>query len=86
MTINVYKTPSALLTKRIRVVVVGAGGTGSEMLDGLVKLNYAIIQLGHPGGLHVTLFDDDVVSRTNVARQRFFQGDEGESKALLTIH
>ena len=86
MSVETYHTPSRLLDSRVRVCLVGAGGTGSEMLDGLVKLHRAIVHLGHPGGLHVTLYDDDTVSQSNTVRQRYFEGDEGQNKALLSIH
>tara|TARA_R110001583_G_scaffold180558_5_gene337653 strand:- start:562 stop:1371 length:810 start_codon:yes stop_codon:yes gene_type:complete len=81
---DVYHTPSELIENRVRVCLVGAGGTGSEMLDGLIKIHYALIHLGHQG-LHVTVYDNDTVSATNVARQRFYPGDEGQSKSMLLV-
>ena len=43
-----------LLTREVRVTVIGAGGSGSQMLMGLAQLHTAMLALGHPGGLDVT--------------------------------
>jgi PRTRC genetic system ThiF family protein len=75
-----------LLNKVVNVVVVGAGGTGSALLPRLMQLNFAMKELGHPGGLHVTLYDDDTVSPANVGRQCFFPQDVGQYKATLIIN
>ena len=48
-----------LVNKQIHVALVGAGGSGSRMLENLVCLHRAMIALGHPRGLNVTLIDDD---------------------------
>ena len=47
--------PNELLTRQVRVVVVGCGGTGSAIAGGLPYLHQAMLAHGHPGGLHVTL-------------------------------
>lgn len=75
-----------LLTKPINVVLVGAGGTGSRMLENLVCLHRAMIALGHPHGLRVLLIDDDRVSEANVGRQAFYPCDVGSYKALTLIN
>lgn len=80
-----FTTPEHLLLDPIRLHLVGAGGTGSEMLDALARMDCALRGLGHPG-LHITLFDPDSVSETNLVRQRFLPGDEGQNKAVVLIH
>lgn len=75
-----------LLLKAIHVVVVGAGGTGSALLPRLMQLHFAMKELGHPGGLQVTVYDDDVVSPSNIGRQCFYPADVGQSKAVLLIN
>jgi PRTRC genetic system ThiF family protein len=75
-----------LLRETIKVVVVGAGGTGSALLPRLMQLHFAMKELGHPGGLHVTLYDDDIVSKANIGRQCFFPQDVGQYKATLIIN
>ncbi|MFC6522707.1 PRTRC system ThiF family protein [Undibacterium arcticum] len=75
-----------LLQQKVRVAVIGAGGTGSQVLNGLVRLHLALLAFGHPGGLDVTLWDDDQVSEANVGRQSFFPGDVGAYKAPTLIN
>ena len=67
-------------------MVVGAGGTGSHVLNGLVQLHTAMIALGHPGGLQVTAIDDDTVSESNVGRQAVVWSDIGQPKATVLIN
>lgn len=55
----------------LTVTLVGCGGNGSEFLDGLIKIHQGLIALGAVG-LDVTAFDDDVVSSSNIVRQRFW--------------
>jgi PRTRC genetic system ThiF family protein len=75
-----------LLNRQVQVAVIGAGGTGSQLMNNLVRLHLALIALGHPGGLHVTLWDDDTVSEANVGRQSFYPGDIGSAKAATIIN
>lgn len=78
--------PQHWQTSAPHILLIGAGGTGSEVFDGLLRLHQALLALGHPQGLHVTVFDADEVSPTNIARQRFHPGDEGINKAELLVH
>lgn len=81
-----YMIPSNLLAERVRVHVIGAGGSGSHVVNGLVQLHTAMVALGHPGGLRVTLVDDDTVSESNVGRQAFVWSDIGQPKAAVLIN
>lgn len=76
---------SNLLTQRVRVHLVGVGGNGAQMANCLARLDIAIRALGHPQGLHVTAFDADTVSESNVGRQVYGPADVGQFKSLLTI-
>lgn len=76
----------ALVQRKVNVVVVGAGGTGSHVLTGLVDLHLSMLALGHPGGLDVTCFDDDLVSEANIGRQKFAPSDVGLPKAVVLIN
>lgn len=71
--------------KPLKVAVVGVGGTGSEVLIGLVRLHDALVALGYTGGLQVTAFDPDTVSPSNLVRQRYFATDLGRNKAEVLI-
>lgn len=68
----------------ITVSLIGCGGTGSHVLQALAQMNQALLALGHPG-LHVTAFDDKVVSPANRGRTSFSPFDEGENKAISLI-
>ena len=81
-----HTIPSEMVTRAWRVAVVGAGGTGSALLPSLGRLHHAMIELGHPGGIDCTVFDDDTVSETNVGRQGFYPNDVGQHKALLLVN
>lgn len=78
--------PSALLTKQVKILLVGAGGTGSRMLEKLVCLHRAIKALGHPYGFDVTVIDPDTVSPANIGRQTFYAGDVGAFKCDVLVN
>lgn len=73
-----------LASGRVRILVAGAGGTGSQMLTGLGRLNAGMRALGHPG-LDVIAYDPDEVSVANLGRQLFAHCDIGHNKAEVLI-
>src|SRR5882757_9495198 len=79
----VHQVVPELLKRRVRILVVGCGGNGSEIISGLPYLHQAMLAHGHPGGLDVLILDGDVVSPTNTVRQPFALGDVGHPKATL---
>ena len=79
--------PCDLLRHRaVRVLVVGAGGTGSAIVLGLPYLDQAMRVWGHRHGLEVALMDGDLVSETNCVRQPFSFSDVGQNKATVLIN
>ena len=60
---KIHFTDRYLLNPRhpVTVFVIGAGGTGSQVITNLARMNMALQALGHPG-LHVTVFDPDTVT------------------------
>lgn len=70
--------------EKVTVNLIGGGGTGSNVLSGLAAIDKSLIALGHPG-IHVTLFDSDIVSEANAARQLFYKSDIGLYKAEVLI-
>ena len=78
-----HTLPSRLLTKKVRITVVGCGATGSAIAAGLPYLHQAMVALGHPYGLHVTFVDGDRVSRANCVRQPFSESEIGLYKATV---
>jgi PRTRC genetic system ThiF family protein len=82
-----HSLPPGFLGRRpVRVLVVGAGGTGSAILIGLPYLHQAMQVWGHPYGLHVSIMDADTVSETNCVRQPFSASDIGQNKATVLIN
>ena len=80
-----HEIHESLLRERVRVHLVGVGGNGAQMANCLARLDVAVRALGHPHGLHVTAFDADRVSESNVGRQVYSPADVGQYKSLLTI-
>ena len=78
--------PDLLRHRAVRVLIVGAGGTGSAIAMGLPYLDQAMRVWGHPMGLDVAMMDADTVSQTNCVRQPFSASDIGQNKATVLIN
>jgi PRTRC genetic system ThiF family protein len=79
--------PRDLIDNRgLRVLVIGAGGTGSAIVMGLPYLDQAVRVWGNRYGLAVALMDADLVSETNCVRQPFSVSDIGQNKAIVLIN
>ncbi len=85
--IKVHFINSYLLnpTNPITVNLIGAGGTGSQVLTALARINQSLIALGH-AGLFVRVFDSDIVSKANLGRQLFADSEIGLNKAVVLIN
>ena len=84
-TLRHYVHPSIVSSRRpIDIALIGAGGTGSQVLSGLARMNQALKALGS-SGLHVRVFDGDSVSASNVGRQLFSPADIGKNKAIVLV-
>lgn len=68
----------------ITVFIVGSGGTGSQVITNLALMNMALQALGHPG-LHITVFDPDIVNEANIGRQLFSESELGQNKAVALV-
>lgn len=68
----------------ITILVIGCGGTGSQVLSSLARMHTALNALGHPG-FHVTAIDDDKVSQANLGRQLFSSSEVNEYKSVALI-
>ena len=68
----------------VTVNVIGAGGNGSQVIQGLARMNVTLKALGHPG-LIVTMYDDDKVTEANCGRQLFAESDIGRYKAEVLV-
>lgn len=79
MTIHTFLMP------RGNIVMAGAGGTGSQMLTGLARMAIALRSLGlHEP--HVSVYDPDTVSPSNIGRQLFSEGDVGQFKVDVLVN
>jgi len=69
----------------VTVNIIGAGGTGSQVLTAMARINHSLVVLGHPG-LWVQLFDDDKLTAANLGRQLFAESESGMYKAVALIN
>ena len=83
---RVHYTDSYLMNPQhpVTVNIIGAGGTGSQVLTCMARLDVTLRALGHPG-LFVTLYDPDIVTEANIGRQLFGPSDMGLNKAQCLI-
>jgi PRTRC system ThiF family protein len=83
---RVHYTDNYLMNPQhpVTVNIIGAGGTGSQVLTCLARLDVTLKALNHPG-LYVTLYDPDEVTEANIGRQLFSYSDFGLNKAVCLI-
>ena len=86
MKTRIHYTDRYLIDPRhpITVNLIGAGGTGSQVLTSLARLDVTLRALEHPG-LSVRLYDPDTVSEANIGRQLFSESEIGLNKARCLI-
>ena len=84
---KVHFVDSALInpTNPVTVNLIGAGGTGSQVLTALARMNHALTELNH-AGLSVKLWDDDVITEANLGRQLFAESELGLHKSVALIN
>lgn len=68
----------------VTINVIGCGGTGSQVLNSLARMNSALKALGHTG-LFVRAIDPDKVTAANMGRQLFSPADVGGYKCVSLI-
>ncbi|MBW8191351.1 PRTRC system ThiF family protein [Neiella marina] len=84
MNSNHFITPHSMLTDTVDITLIGAGGTGGELLQQLWKMHHALTKLGHDG-FNVTVYDGDIVTESNVGRQPFWPCDLALNKAEVLV-
>lgn len=86
MKTKVHFTKQYLLdpTHPISIVLVGCGGTGTQVLSCLARINQYLIHNNHKG-LLVSAYDNDTVDSISPVRQLFSESDIGMNKAVAAI-
>jgi PRTRC genetic system ThiF family protein len=69
---------------KVTVALIGCGGTGSQVLSILARMNLSMVALGHPG-FHVVAYDDDKISDANIGRQLYSSSEVGSYKSVSLI-
>lgn len=84
---TVHFTEKYLLqpTNPVTINLIGAGGTGSQVLTALARMHQSLLALNH-AGLFVRVFDDDVITTANIGRQLFASAEIGLHKAVVLIN
>lgn len=68
----------------ITINIIGVGGTGSQVLNSLARMDSALKALGHPG-FFVRAYDADKVTEANMGRQLFSPSDVGMHKCIVLV-
>lgn len=63
-------------TAPVKIIVLGAGGTGGYVIPHLYRLAFA-----RKGPVRIVICDGDIVERKNLIRQNFVEQDIGRNKA-----
>lgn len=84
---NIHFTDNSLIqpTNPITINLIGAGGTGSQVLTALARMNHALNELNH-AGFKVHLWDDDIVTEANLGRQLFAESELKMYKSVTLIN
>lgn len=86
MTESFHILPDQLLHRPVVIHLIGCGGTGSQLVPRLAQLSKCMIELGHPHGLELTVWDGDAVAAHNTLRQNFALSDVGHNKASVMVN
>jgi len=83
---SIHYTASYLIDPQhpVTINVIGTGGTGSQVLNSLARMNSALKALGHPG-IFVRAIDPDRVTNANMGRQLFSSADVNDYKCNILI-
>ena len=84
---RVHFVPACLTnpTNPISLNLIGAGGTGSHLLDALARINFVLTSLGK-AGIQVNVFDNDKVEIPNLGRSAFNENYVGVNKAVAIVN
>ncbi len=84
---NEFNLPENLLNKPIKITLIGAGGSGSQIATELFQMDSLLRSLSQDAVyLDVTIIDGDQVSLFNIGRQAFYFGDLGGFKSEVLVN
>lgn len=84
---NVFTAPENWIGNPITVLLIGAGGSGSQIAAELAQMDFLLRAVSNGRTyLKVTIADGDTVSQFNVGRQCFYLPDVGFNKAEVLTH
>jgi len=66
------------LETSVKIVLIGAGGTGAYIAPHLYRIAYALNR-----NIRIIIADGDIVEQKNLIRQNFIQSDIGKNKAKV---
>ncbi len=72
-------------TNPVTVNIIGAGGTGSQVLTAMARISHSLNALNHPG-LFIQLWDNDLITEANRGRQLFASAEVGLNKGVALIN
>lgn len=78
-----YRRAAKFITqpyKKVHILVVGCGGTGSQLAPAVASLVYTLNSIDRPTSL--TFIDYDRVEQKNIGRQNFVKPDLNRNKAV----
>lgn len=77
-----HNTNNRLVTAyELNFTVIGAGGTGSHIISGITRICEALKKLGKEQTFEGTIYDPDIITEANAARQLFVPAETGMYKA-----
>lgn len=83
---NEFTIPSKWVSSKVKVLVIGSGGTGSILLSMLAQMDHNLRALSEGESyLDLTVVDGDTVSQFNIGRQAFYTGDVGQYKSEVLV-
>ncbi|WP_282109256.1 PRTRC system ThiF family protein [Shewanella algicola] len=81
-----FYIPQHLLNKPLNVLLIGAGGSGSQIATELFQMDSLLRQISQDSVcINLTIADGDTVSLFNVGRQAFYRQDIASNKAQVLV-
>lgn len=81
-----FYIPNKLINQPIKILLIGAGGSGSQIATELFQMDSLLRQISNQSVyIDLTIVDGDTVSLFNVGRQGFYFGDVNSYKSEVLV-